>query len=326
MILNGTQFNCEITDILNELKSQLSANGIQRFAKMFDSGDNVMVQCPYHKNGQERRPSAGIRKSDGTLHCLMCDKTVGLDEMIANCFGYSDPIWGYRWLIKNFATVEVEEREDIKIDLERNHVSNKSNLLGSGITDKLLCVTDEELDSYRYTHPYMYKRGLTDAIIEKFDIGYDTKTDSITFPVKDKNGNCIFVAKRAVKYKRFDLPKNIEKPLYGLYETLQSIQSTATEVYVCEGLFDCLRLWCNGKLAVAGFGCLFSSYQIKQLQELPTRKLILALDNDKAGREATEKLKKAIKNKIITRAVIPTDKKDIGELTDEEIQDLQEVW
>lgn len=328
MILNGTQFNCEVIDVLKELKFQLSANGIQRFAKMFDSGDNIMVCCPYHKNGQERRPSAGIRKSDGTLHCLMgdCGKTVGLDEMIANCFGYTDPAWGYRWLIKNFATAEVEEREDIKIDFQRNIFSNKSSILGSGITDKLLCVTDEELDSYRYTHPYMYKRGLTDAIIEKFDIGYDTKTDSITFPVKDKNGNCIFVAKRAVKYKRFDLPKNIEKPLYGLYETLQSIQSTATEVYVCEGLFDDLRLWCNGKLAVAGFGCLFSSYQIKQLQGLPTRKLILALDNDKAGREATEKLKKAIKNKIITRAVIPNGHKDIGELSDEEIQNLDEVF
>ena len=330
MILNGTQFNCEVIDILNELKSQLSTNGVQRFAKMFDSGDNIMVCCPYHKNGQERRPSAGVRKSDGTLHCLMCDKTVGLDEMIANCFGYSDPIWGYRWLIKNFATVEVEEREDIKIDVERNHVSNKGSVLANSHSNQPVCVTDEELDRYRYIHPYMYQRGLTDAIIERFDIGYDKSTDSIIFPVYDANGNCMFIAKGSVKTKRFDLPKNIKKPLYGLYETeLEYIHNTfhsLPEIYVCEGLFDCLRLWCNGKYAVAGFGCRFSEHQIKQLQGLPTRKLILALDNDKAGKEATEKLRKAIKNKIITEVIIPEGKKDIGELTDEEIQNLQEVW
>lgn len=330
MYINGTQFNCEVKDILNELKYQLDTNGIKRFEKMFDSGDNLMVCCPYHKNGQERRPSAGIRKSDGFLHCFNCDKSVGLDEMIANCFGYNDPIWGFRWLIRNFATVEVEEREDIKIDVERNHVSNKSSVLADSHSNQPVCVTEDELDSYRYTHPYMYERGLTDEIIAEFDIGYDASCGAITFPVYDTDGKCMFVAKRMVKTKRFDLPKNIEKPLYGLSEVdnkyIQNMFHSLSEVYVCEGLFDCLRLWCNGKYAVAGFGCLFSEYQIKQLQGLPTRKLILALDNDKAGREATEKLRKAIKNKIVTEVVIPDGKKDIGELTDEEIQNLQEVW
>ena len=336
MYINGTQFNCEVKDILNELKYQLDANGIKRFEKMFDSGDNLMVCCPYHKNGQERRPSAGIRKSDGFLHCFNCDKSVGLDEMIANCFGYNDPIWGFRWLIRNFATVEVEEREDIKIDVERNHVSNKGSVLDNSHSNQPVCVTEDELDRYRYTHPYMYQRGLTDEIIEQFDIGYDKQTDSITFPVRDwkmgNYGSTMFIARRSIKTKRFDLPKNIEKPLYGLYELTQKLivfgedKCVPNEVYVCEGLFDCLRLWCNGKLAVAGFGCLFSEYQIKQLQGLPTRKLILALDNDKAGKEATEKLRKAIKNKIVTEVVIPDGKKDIGELTDEEIQNLQEVW
>ena len=40
---------------------------------------------------------------------------------------------------------------------------------------------------------------------------------------------------------------------------------TPDKVYVCEGLFDCLRLWCNGKYAVAGFGCLFNNYQARQV-------------------------------------------------------------
>ena len=113
MNINGMPFDVEVADIIDELKSQLSSNGIHLFAKTLDSGDNLMVCCPYHKDGQERRPSCGIKKSDGTVHCLACGTTVGIDEMIANCFGYNDPVWGYRWLLQNFATVKVESRKEI---------------------------------------------------------------------------------------------------------------------------------------------------------------------------------------------------------------------
>ena len=34
-------------------------------------------------------------------------------------------------------------------------------------------ITEEQLDKYRYTHPYLYKRGLTDEDIYKYDLGYD---------------------------------------------------------------------------------------------------------------------------------------------------------
>lgn len=346
MRVNDTQFNVELMDVLTELRSQLAANGIERFSRMFDSGEDIMVCCPYHKNGQERRPSCGIRKADGQLHCLACGKTVGLDEMIANCFGKSDPIWGYQWLTRNFLTVSVINRGEIKLDYTRD----RSEMPQNGFT----FVPDAELDLYRYTHPYMYKRGLTDEIIEYFDIGYDKKTDSITFPVRYwgalNNGECMFIARRQIKTKRFDIPKNVEKPLYGLYEIWKLItEAPLTDVsvyfedkfigayttghilgidkiYVCEGLFDALRLWCNGKCAVAGFGCLFSEYQIKQLEGLPTRHLVLATDNDDAGRAAKTKLRKQIKNKLITEVIIPDGKKDIGDLTDTEILRLKEVF
>ena len=329
MYINGTQFNTDLGEILNKLKSELADNGIQRFAKMFDSGDDIMVCCPYHKNGQERRPSAGVRKSDGKFHCLACGKTVDLDEMIANCLGYDDPITGYRWLVNNFATVQVEERKDLELDLSRDKpVSNYTQFY----------VPEEELDTYRYFHPYMRKRGLTDEVIEQFDIGYDKLTDSITFPVRywgsANFGRCLFVAKRNIKTKRFDLPKDQGKPLYGLYEVYATVQDnwiagggmTADKIYVCEGLFDCLRLWCNGKYAIAGFGCLYSEYQMNLLDSLPTRKLVLAFDNDKAGKDGAERVRRRVKNKLITEVILPEGRKDIGECTDEEIQNLQEVW
>ena len=199
MEINYTIFATDLKTIIQELRSQLIANHIHLLNKIMDSGEDIMVCCPYHKDGQERRPSAGIRKSDGLFHCLACGETHSLPEVISYCFGYNDPFGneGYKWLCKNFLTLEVENRGDIKLDMARNNVPNKSDILANCNHSKLLCVTEEELDKYRYTHPYMYKRGLNDNIIELFDIGYDRATDSITFPVRNLDGDCIFVARRS---------------------------------------------------------------------------------------------------------------------------------
>lgn len=320
-IINGIVIVADIGEILTELRSQLSTQGIIRFQKIVDSGKDFMTQCPYHKDGQERNPSMGIRKSDGMAHCLACGVVRSLPEMICDCFNETDKTFGHKWLAQNFLSIGVEERGEICLDYSRSGNADVSDVVLSEVTEK-------ELDSYRYVHPYMYERGLTDDIIEEFDIGYDKATDSITFPVKDVNGKCLFVARRQIKTKRFDIPKGIEKPLYGLYEvnniSFAGSDDMLDEIYVCEGLFDCLRLWCNYRYAVAGFGCLFSDYQIKQLESLPTRHLILALDNDEAGRSATERLKKRIRNKLISVVELPVGRKDIGECSDDEICKLKE--
>lgn len=318
MNINGIILNTDVADIIKELRSQLEDAGIHKFAKFFDSGDDLMVCCPYHKDGQERRPSAGIRKADGLFHCLACGETHSLAEMISYCFGYSREDYGYKWLKENFVIAKEEKRERIVINLSRG--SNNRDVFNV-VPAK---IGENELDKYRYTHNYLYERGLTDEIIEQFDLGYDKTTDSITFPVRDINGDCLFVARRAIKTKYFDLPKAINKPLYGMYE-VSRVQS-ADKLYVCEGLFDCLRLWCNGKIAVAGFGCLFNTYQIKQIQDLPIRTIVLALDNDEAGISATKRLRLLLTNKIIKEVVLPIGRKDIGECTNDEIQNLKEIF
>jgi len=332
MIINDTMFAVDLRTIIQELRSQLIVNHIPLLNKIQDSGSDIMICCPYHKEGQERRPSAGIRKSDGLFHCLACGETHSLPEVISYCLGYNDPLGkeGYKWLCRYFSNVGVENRESIKINLARDNISNKSNILVNRNYSKSDGVSKEELDSYRYTHPYMYKRGLNDTVIDLFDIGYDIATDSITFPVRDKDGTVLFVAKRSVGRKRFNLPKGIDKPLYGLYE-VDNLSFSASgdwlnEVYVCEGLFDCLRLWCNNRHAVAGFGCLFNKQQIEQLNSLPTRKLILATDNDEAGRKANARLRSLIKGKLITEVELPKGRKDVGECTDEELLNLKEIF
>ena len=186
----------------------------------------------------------------------------------------------------------------------------------------------------------MYKRGLTDEIIELFDIGYDVSTKSITFPVKDINGNCLFIARRSVVSKFFNYPEGVEKPLYGLYElhtvsmeycgrTVEGIvvrNGYPNEIIVCESMLDALSFWTVGKYAVALNG-VESELQIKQLKELPCRKIILATDSDEKGMLAIQRIRKKIGNrKLITEYIFPKGRKDANECTKEELMKLQEVF
>ena len=324
MVINDIMFNVELREILDELVSQLRINNIQYLQKTKETPTHIQVQCPFHGNGQERRPSAGIRKKDGVFHCFACGEVHQLPEVISFCLGYQDDIvgsHGWNWLIKNFGTVNKQQRKELDLDLERG-------LKLAGLQE---FVTEEELDSYRYYHPYMQKRKLTGSIIELFDIGYDKKTDCITFPVKDINGNCLFVARRSVRAKYFNYPSGVEKPVYGLYEFYLCKNSGKddydySQVIICESMIDALTCWVYGKPAVALNG-LGNERQLRELNKLQCRKLILATDADKAGMSARERIRKHIHSKIITEYVWDREKaKDINEMSEEMFKNLKEIF
>ena len=345
MVINNITFNTDLETILVELRNQLSANNVSLLQKMKPTSTHVMVQCPYHANGMERRPSAGLRKEDGMFHCFACNEVHSLQEVISYCFGYTDDIvgkFGWQWLLKNFATVQVEERKDVEIDFSRSNYSFHGRIGNSnGNSNNKTAtrfVTEEELDKYRYIHPYMYKRGLTDEIIELFDIGFDSDTQCLTFPVRDVSGNCLFVARRSVKTKFFNYPEGVEKPLYGLYELNkkyppfmtdvygQKPRSHPTEVIVTESMLDALSFWVVGKDAVALNG-LGNELQFKQLRELPCRKIILATDMDERGLAARKRIRQNMQNtKIITEYILPKGRKDANECTKEELRNLEEIF
>lgn len=321
MQINGLIFNAELVDIISELQAQLQANQIPLLQRTREMPDDLMVTCPYHKGGQERRPSAGIRKRDGQFHCLACGETHTLQEMISHCFGHTDDMigaFGWNWLLKNFLTVEIDSRKDVPLDFNRTYVG------------KWQCtsyVSEEELDSYRYIHPYMYKRKLTDEVIEMFDVGYDRKTKCITFPVRDERGNTLFIARRSVVTKFFNYPQGVEKPVYGLFEVneWERMGNDISEVIICESMIDALTCWVYGKPAVALNG-LGDDKQFQQLNRMRCRKFILATDSDGAGMKARKRLRKNIRNKLVTEYILPAGRKDMNELSKEEFDSLEESF
>ncbi len=312
MIQIGEQYvEVDIKSVIEKLRH----DNPEYFYKTIDTNGNLMVCCPFHKNGREKKPSMGILKKDGTCHCFTCDWVGSLSEMISNFYGYNDfGRYGDKWLLRNFKSIQIEERNDLDLDFDRNRNTKK----------QVEYVSETELDSYRYFHPYMYERKMTNEVIEKFDIGYDSKTDSITFPVRDINGNTLFIARRSVHTKFFSYPEGVEKPVYGLYEIYKYCTSV-NSLIVCESMIDAITCWvyCKPAVALNGLG---NDLQFKQLRELPCRELIIATDNDSAGQRARQRIAKNVPNKILKQYIFPEGKKDINDLDKDEFDELQEVF
>jgi len=317
-----------VVDILQILKQELNLKGINLLNRIVPGNSNIQVTCPAHSGGQERKPSCGIstKRIDGydvgTVHCFTCGYRATLPEFISKCFGRNDNgDYGKHWLIRKFISVEISERPVLDLDFGRD----KKN-----IAQNTTFVTEQELDSYRYTHPYLYQRGMTDEIIEKYDLGYDkhfklpnttNELETITFPVRDINGNTLFVARRAIHQKLFYYPVESDKPIYGIYE----LDKNAKEVIVCESMFNALSCQVYGKQAIALLG-LGSESQYEQLAQLPCRELVIGLDPDNAGRKAGQKLKERLRGKKIISFLDVPQGKDLNDLSEEEFNKLTKYY
>lgn len=316
--LQDTIIQSDVRSILDLLKFDLAQHGLDRFHMFRNNGDNIQTNCPFHKGGQERKPSFGVNGEIDKCHCFACGWSGTIEEMISELYGYQDDgVFGKRWLVKRFNTVEIETRPNIMKGFNaRNNRLNDRNINRLGNINNNIanntCISDEELDKYRYIHPYMYQRGLTDEIIERFDIGYDREREEITFPVKDIEGKCVFIASRSVKSKFFRLPKGLDKPVYQAYRFQHGEYK---EAYITESFLNCLTCWKYDKPSMAMIGT-GNQKQYEILNNLPVRTYILCFDPDEAGRKATERFKRYVHGKIIKEIVYP-DNRDINDLQEE---------
>lgn len=322
MNIDGVEFAQSLDDMLSSLRAELHMKGIKLLEKEpRQSGHNIQVQCPFHGNGQERRPSFGIDIRTGIGHCFTCEEghAVSFPELISHCFGRRDGgAYGWNWLLKNFVYLESEER-NFEVNISRDNTSSSSAL------DSAHYVTEEELDKYRYYHPYWKKRGIVEEwLIELFDLGYDIETKCITMPDRNIAGKCLFIARRSVKTKFFNYPANVKKNCYGIYELYQ-LEEFPLEVWIVESMIDALRLWQVGKFAIALNG-LGNAQQFKELSEMPCRVFVLATDMDEAGQKARDRIRMNVKGKIFKQAFYPNGRKDAGECTDEELESLEPLF
>lgn len=324
--------------------NKLEALGLIKQAKR--TGDHMMIHCPFHGDGKEAHPSCGVllvdivrdgkKTSAGHFNCFSCHTSKKLPDaidFILKQHGITQD--GNSWLQENVPGYNPSFTDKFDYLLPADLVESLTNryaidMMNSMTTRKQEFVSEEELAKYRFTVPYMYERKLTDAIIEKFDVGFQADwippgrkrpVPCITFPVRDMHGRTLFFCRRSIEGKLFNYPEGVTKPVYGLYELPKGIQS----VVLVESCFNALTSWVYGRPALALLGT-GNAYQFRQLKQLGIKHFILGFDPDEAGRRATEKIKKALsKIALISQFEGIPEGKDINNLTKEEFDALDIV-
>lgn len=316
------------TDIESAL-DYMDKAGLIRLARI--TGKWYQVYCPFHNNGQERKPSCGcalegeyrngVEYQPGHFHCFSCGASYSFKNGIKEIIKLKDKdIEDYPELQKYMNGVQSPEVESLIPNETFSTVMN--NYLAEDLRSKLLSmqnkyVSEEELASYRFTVPYMYERRLTNEIIERYDVGVDMNfippgrkkpLPCITFPVRDETGDTLFFCRRSIEGKFFNYPEGVEKPVYGIYE----LPKDCKEVIICESVFNALTCEVYGKHAVALLGT-GNQKQIQQLKRLGASSYVICLDNDEAGHKGTAKLKKLLSTSGFVWVMTMPEGKDVND-------------
>ncbi|MCL4254077.1 MAG: DNA primase [Anaerolineae bacterium] len=174
--------------------------------------------------------------------------------------------------------------------------------------------TDETITRYQigyapkgwqHLHDELTKIGYTDAeldetgLISKNDAGktYDRFRNRLIIPIRDEKGRVIAFGARALDPD--DQPKYLNSPQTTLFDKshtlfgLDMAKSTITQsevAVIVEGYMDAIQAHQAGFLnVVAQMGTALTEHQVKLLAPRYAKKIILALDSDKAGQSATRK-------------------------------------
>lgn len=296
------------------------------------------LHCPFHNNGQERRPSCGCsleggyingrELQPGTFNCFSCGAKYSFARGIKEILALKGTSIEMHPDLAPYVEgqVNVEDHSLLPPELISGLINKYAvDDLRMRTLQKVDYVSEEELAKYRFYVPYMFQRKLTEEVINRYDIGYDANfippgrmkpLPSVTFPVHDMQGRTLFICRRSIEGKFFHIPTNIEKSVFGLYE----LPPNTREVIVCESVFNALTAVVYGHPAVALLGT-GTPHEIDQLKKAGIASIVLCLDNDEAGRKGAERLKKALSGyAMVWTMPMPTDGRDVNDLTKEEFE------
>lgn len=300
-----------VLNILLTAKRELT-NG--KLASVQRKGHNVVINCPCHKNGLERKPSCSVfddvSAADlevGFAHCFTCGYNATLPQVITDLFDESDITFGEEWLVERFGNTLIEEVEILPEII----IDNKPRDLSSPLDESILT----EFDFY---HPYMWYRKLSKEIVDLFRVGYDHSRDAITFPVYDEKHRLVMITARSVNTKMFWIPPDVEKPVYLLYHLIENNIKTA---YVVESQINALYLWSLGYAAIGLFGT-GSEHQFEILRKSGIRNFVLMFDGDAAGQRGASRFRKNIGNEVFIKDIYLPAGKDVNDLSEAEIHSL----
>lgn len=290
-----------------------------------ERNDNAQALCPMHERmtGQpDHNPSWYIHMETGQHICFSCGYKGNLiqlvcdvnelylpDSFFRNQYDYKA---GEAWLVSHIEVTIAELKEAFS-----------SIPKYTGPPPKPLRMSEARLAIYvSPTEQALASRNVTAEAAEKYGVLWNKNTDTWILPLRDADTNLLLGwQEKGTTDRTFkNRPAGIQKSL-----TLFGIDVQKKELaIVVESPLDCLRIESAGYSgAVATCGAILSETQAKLLRA--SEKVIAAFDNpniDDAGRKASAQLRSLASKYGINLWFFnygTTDKKDPGDMTDEEI-------
>lgn len=235
------------------------------------SGDEVIARCPFH---DDNKPSFYFNVKRGLYMCHACHVTGNAKKLAEALNARLTTDVNADALVNTFQSLR-ESREGVT--LRRYHES---------------WLTRFDIEPTDY---WTDERGLSEAIVRKFRLGYDPDRHAVTIPIRDVNGHLLGVIHRLLSKRtrfRYVYPKDfkITQHLFAAHLIKKINQPLA----IVEGSIDCIAMWDAGIPAVALLSSHISGKQVKILREANVKRVVLMLDNDTAGWDAREHVHEAL--------------------------------
>lgn len=283
----------------------LEQNGVRNITQ---KGDQLNFCCPFH---DDSTPSCGLNVKTKVFNCFGCGAKGTLIDMIARLKGVE------------VKTVRSDYQHLVIESVKEDLVQKVRQILGRDEIPKNFLEESVLGEWNGAVLPAIMKRVDTETL-KLFEVGYSKEYKRTTLPIRDEYGRLVAVMGRIngsgyPKYLTIMPQKGFEKSgyLYGLH--LYKRQHQAFMI-VCEGHFDVMAFY-NAKFpcAVGIMGSWLSDEQKRQILKY-TDEVIIATDNDDAGKQAAKQIAHQLRGLVVLKKfkyVVP--KKDPSELTQDEL-------
>lgn len=281
------------------------------------SGENELIgRCPFHKGGQERKPSFAVNVEKGLFNCFTCHERGTLRQLLKKLNVSDSAIDAETKVLQPFL-----ERQQALFKVEKaNLFSNRDPFKAD------FPLPESILGVYDLCPTKLLADGFRQDVLQKMEVGYDRENNRIMYPLRDMYGNLAGFSGGVTELTKFQHPKykvyqgkrkgldgrfipsdfgewfDKEQELSGyrcenhdfiwnfhrLFERRMSEPNG--RVYVVEGFKACLWMIQSGfENTVALMGSYISERQQQMLHMLGWP-VVLFLDNDQAGIKATEEV------------------------------------
>lgn len=333
-------------ELIDEIKAK--NNIVDVIGSYINLNDKYKALCPFH---DDHSPSFSVHPDKQIYKCFSCGESGNVITFVEKYNGVSFEealkILADRVGIK----LDIKTPKKVNSSFEKYYEINdtvnkyfKNNLVSSDGKEAIKYLSDRHIDKdiiNEFNIGLSTQNKLYEILSKKYDIKdlinidivkesngrlYDTFQNRIIFPIIDEDNNVVGFSGR--KYLKADLedkmlPKYSNSKetflfkksglFYNINNALQNIKKSK-EIVITEGFMDTIRMSSIGyKNVVALMGTAFTSEHLEKIIKYKC-KVVLNLDQDEPGKEATIKIGDLLlKNNIETSVIVFDDYKDSDE-------------